>query len=81
MVPREACFRIEDIAGEFKTFARMAEMLGGKPERQAWREVRRHRVNATESPSVRPFHRWPERDQAVFWKICGAEMGCYGYER
>ena len=81
MVPQEACFRLEDVTGDFHVFARMAELLGGSPDRAVWREIRRHKVNATKDPPCAPFHKWPEGDQAVFWKTCEAEMRCYGYER
>lgn len=80
-VPRTACFRLEDVTGDFGEFARMAETLGGAADRAAWGDVRQRRINATKNRPVPPFKEWPEQDQAVFWRVCGAEMGHYGYER
>ncbi len=79
MIGPDQCYRMEDLVKYQKPFNRMAIYLGGHPNRKAWKDIRKKRINASERYIWPPFDSWRKRQKAIFWKICGPEMEAYGY--
>lgn len=72
-------FRLEDLVSEKDEFGRLVSMFGGKPDFLTWEWLREERVNAGGDRIFPPFHVWAEKDQKVFWSVCGDLMKEYGY--
>jgi len=78
-VPEERRFRLEDLTSSFESFAELARIFRGRPDEDAWKRIRRQRVNVSRDEIWPDFDEWHKYERAVFWDVCGDLMAELGY--
>ena len=74
-------FRLEDLTTDFKSFERLAKLLGATfINPRMWQGIRNNRVNAYPNTYPDPLD-WTEAQRKIFWDICGETMVEVGYQR